>query len=72
MTPQQFRQTLDALHMRQIDAARLLGVGVRTVKAWSQIAGDGPTEPAARFLRYIRATEADPDTVEKILSLSDV
>ena len=71
MTPQRFRETLDALHMRQIDAARLLGVGVRTVKTWSQIDGDGPTEPAARFLRYITATGADPETVETILSLED-
>ena len=67
MTPHQFRAALDRLSLRQIDAARLLGVGVRTVKAWSQIDGTGPTGPAARFLRYIVETGASPQAVEEIV-----
>lgn len=71
MTPESFRALRDGLHLRQTDVARLLGVGERTVKTWEAIGGEGPTEPAARFLRYIRATGADPDAVMTILSFTD-
>jgi len=71
MTPAEFRATLEKLGMRQIDAARLLGVGERTIKAWAAWDGDGVTnEPAARFLAYIRETGVNPAVVEAVLKFS--
>lgn len=70
MTPTEFRATLEALGLRQIDAARLLGVGSRTCKEWASWRGQGVTsEPAARFLRFLHRTGTKPETVAAILEL---
>jgi DNA-binding transcriptional regulator YiaG len=62
MTTTEFRDTLTALGLSQVGAARLLGVDGRTVRRW--IKGDREIPaPAARFLIYLVAAEISPAEV---------
>jgi len=55
MTPDEYRETIEALGMTQGAAARLLGVDDRTSRRWACGERDIPP-PAERFLRYLVAT----------------
>lgn len=70
MTPQAFRALLAEWKLIQVEAAKLLGVNVRTIKEWSQLDGAGVTNtPASRFLSYMKATGATPAVVAAILNV---
>ena len=55
MTPDEYREALEALDLTQAGAARLLGVDDRTSRRWACGERDIPP-PAERFLRYLIAT----------------
>jgi len=65
MTPAQFKNAIARLGLKQAEAAKFLGVGLRTVEHW--VTGDRRIpNPAAILLRYMIATEATPEKVEAI------
>jgi hypothetical protein len=55
MTPDEYRDALEALGLKQGGGARLLGVDDRTSRRWACGERDIPP-PAERFLRYLIAT----------------
>jgi len=55
MTPDEYREALEALDLTQAGAAKLLGVDDRTSRRWACGERDIPP-PAVRFLRYLIAT----------------
>jgi len=55
MTPDEYREAIDALGMSQLAAAKLLGVDARTSRRWASGERDIPP-PASRFLQYLIAT----------------
>lgn len=60
MTATEFREIIAALGLSQTAAAGLLGVDARTARRWANGERDVP-EPAARFLRYLKATGRSGD-----------
>lgn len=66
MTPPEYRAALTALGLSQLAAGRLLGVDARTSRRWALGEREVPP-PAARFLRYLIATKANPADVLRIL-----
>lgn len=67
MTPDEYREALEALGLTQVGGARLLGVDERTSRRWACGERDVPP-PAQRFLRYLIATGKTGDYVMKRLS----
>lgn len=55
MTPDEYREALEALGLTQGGGARLLGVDERTSRRWANGERDIPP-PAERFLRYLLTT----------------
>jgi DNA-binding transcriptional regulator YiaG len=55
VTPDEYREALEALGLTQSGGARLLGVDERTSRRWACGERDIPP-PAERFLRYLMAT----------------
>jgi DNA-binding transcriptional regulator YiaG len=55
VTPDEYREAIEALGLSQVAAARLLGVDDRTSRRWASGERDVPP-PAVRFLRYLIAT----------------
>ena len=66
MTHIQFRETLAALTLSQVGAARLLGVNERTARRWGNGEQDIPP-PVQRFLRLMLALKLTPERVHKLL-----
>ncbi len=85
MTPQEYRDALEALGLSQRKAAKLLGVNEKTSRDWAdlrrppvapnapppQSKPPGPPGPAAHFLRYLIATGATPAQVFDALGIED-
>ncbi len=67
MTPEEYRETLAALELSQLGAARLLGVNDRTARRWALGEAEIPP-PAARFLLFLRGAKIPPDRVLKVLA----
>lgn len=55
MTPDEYREAIEALELTQAGAARLLGIDERTSRRWACGERDIPP-PAQRFLRYLILT----------------
>lgn len=53
MTPTDFRAALLILNLSQLDAAKVLGVGARTVRHWAGGTATIPA-PAAKLLTLMR------------------
>ncbi len=66
MTATEYRETIAALGLSQVGAARLLGVDERTSRRWTSGERDIPA-PAARFLRFLVAAKIKPERVLKLL-----
>lgn len=56
MTADEYREAIEALGLSQVAAAKLLGVDDRTSRRWASGDREIPP-PAARFLRYLIATD---------------
>jgi DNA-binding transcriptional regulator YiaG len=66
MTSDEYRETIERLGLSQIAAARLLGVDARTSRRWASGERDIPP-PAARFLRYLVATNRTGEQAMRVL-----
>lgn len=56
MTADEYREAIEELGLSQVAAAKLLGVDDRTSRRWASGDREIPP-PAARFLRYLIATD---------------
>lgn len=53
MTPDAYRTALQTLGLSQLAAGRWLGVSNKTAQNYADLAGDGPSGPAARAIQML-------------------
>lgn len=62
MSPAEFRNIIEGLHLTQMEASRVFGVSGRAIRAW--IAGDRAIpEPLAKLLRLLASGAVSVDQV---------
>jgi DNA-binding transcriptional regulator YiaG len=69
MTPDEYRNALNALGLTQGGGARLLGVDERTSRRWANGERD-ISPPAQQFLRYLMATGRSGEYALKKLAIN--